>query len=360
MIKLKFNIVLIAPLDWGLGHVTRCIPVIKLLHNAGCKIIVACNIKQQQLLQNEFKSLHFLQLEGYNITYANSRFLMPFKILSQLPSIQKSIKNEQEWLQKVIIEYQVDLVISDNRFGLYTSKVPCIFITHQLTIKAPFSFLERWLQAINYSYINRYNACWLPDCADEPNIAGLLSHPKKMPLVPVDYIGPLSRINKENLPIKYNYCIVLSGPEPQRTALEKLVLKNIHQLDGNTLLIRGKPNLNEEITSKATVTIKNHLPAAAMQAAFNQSEYIISRSGYSTIMELLVLQKKSILIPTPGQTEQEYLGKKLMDQHWAFTIFQPHFNLLKAVDEAKFFNYQLPIFTNNDLEHNIITALEKL
>ncbi len=361
-IQPKFNIttVLIAPLDWGLGHATRCIPIIKALQNVKCNVIIACNNQQKKLLEQEFADIVFLFLEGYNITYATNPKLLPLSILRQLPKIKKAITREKLWLDEAIDKHGINLVISDNRYGLYSNKVPCVFITHQLTIKAPFLFIEKWLQQINYRFINRFTACWVPDFSGDNSIAGILSHPKKMPKIPVDYIGLLARFEAtKTLEIKYDFCIVLSGPEPQRTILERLILKDCHLIKAKILLVRGKPLSEESLPAFSNIEIKNHLAGNELQQAIQQSDYIISRSGYTTVMELLSLQKKSILIPTPGQTEQEYLGKKLMAQSWCYTISQKEFSLQKAIGEAEKFNYQLPQLEADSLQKFIDQFLEK-
>ena len=153
----NFNMpkILIAPLDWGLGHTTRCIPIIKALLANSCRVVVSCNTEQQNLLLQEFNNVEFLFLEGYNIKYASNPKLLPISIIGQLPTINKAIRYEHQWLDKIIENNNIDLVISDNRYGLYSNKIPCIFITHQLTIKASFLFIERWLQKINYQFINQ-------------------------------------------------------------------------------------------------------------------------------------------------------------------------------------------------------------
>ncbi len=359
----NFNIqkVLIAPLDWGLGHATRCIPIIKVLIASSFEVVIATEGKQFILLQNEFPDLKFLPLKGYGIVYSKYKKLLPLKILLQLPKMLSAMKYEHNWLDKIIDENQIDLVISDNRYGLYSKKVPCIFMTHQLTIKAPYNWLEKMMQASNYKYINRFTACWVPDVEEEQNIAGILSHPSSKPLVPLNYIGLLSRFNKQ--PVvgkKYDCCILLSGPEPQRSVLEENILKDIDKVDRKVLLVRGKPGAKERLSVPSNVEISNHLAGNDMQQAIMQSEYIISRSGYTTVMELLHLQKKSILIPTPGQTEQEYLGKRLMDQGWCYAVDQNGFDFMQALESAKGFNYIFPSFESNPLQTLIPQLIEKL
>lgn len=356
----KFNIqtVLISPLDWGLGHATRCIPIIKALVENGFEVLIATDGLQQLLLQEEFPDLKFLLLKGYRVTYSKNRWLFAFKLFVQIPKILLAIKNENKWLNKIVDSRHIDIVISDNRYGLHHKKIKSIFITHQLTIKAPFLLLENWLQKINYYFLNQFNSCWVPDIKGEINAAGILSHPILLPKIPVHYIGLLSRFEKmDPVQKKYDYCIVLSGPEPQRTLFENIILKDINKLEGKILLVRGKPGSDTLLKLNDNIEIANHLSGRLLQQAFLQSETIICRSGYSTIMEILSLQKKSILVPTPGQTEQEYLADILMQQQICFSVQQQVFDLLTVIKEASSFSYtskSYPVFTKIQLEQSLL------
>lgn len=348
-----------APLDWGLGHATRCIPIVRALLQNNIQVILAAEGAQAALLKQEFPQLTCLPLTGYRVRYSRSRWLLPLKLLIQLPRLLATIRSEHDWLDVVIDQYQIDLVIADNRYGLNTKKIPCVFITHQLTIKAPSAWLEKRLQKINYRYINRFTACWVPDAAGKENAAGLLSHPANMPKTKVSYIGLLARFQKQPSATQFEYCILLSGPEPQRTLLENKILSGLSQVEGRILLVRGKPGSDEILKVPPHVTVKNHLPGNELGLALMQSEYIVSRSGYTTIMELLSLQKKAILIPTPGQTEQEYLAETLQQKQLSFTITQQQFNCQVHLEKAKQFGYisvELPLFMPVD----IITLLNSI
>lgn len=342
----RFNIqrVLVAPLDWGLGHATRCIPVIRGLIDAGCEVLVASEGAQRELLQQEFPAIRHLDLKGYRVRYSRYPVLLPLNLLVQIPRLLCRIGHEQKWLQRIIETENIQLVISDNRYGLYTSICPCIFITHQLRIRAPFRWLENLLQKINYRYINRYTACWVPDMAGEVGLAGELSHPQRLPAVPVHYIGLPTRFRRATAEKKYDHCVLVSGPEPQRTLFEKKVLAGLQQLPGRTLLVRGKPGSNEQLAAPEGVDIVNHLSTTDLQQALQQSELVIARSGYTTVMELMTLQKKAILVPTPGQTEQEYLATYLADKNLALSVKQSTLDLSLAIKARKNFPYQtLPV-----------------
>lgn len=346
----KFNIstVLIAPLDWGLGHTTRCIPIIKTLRESKYDVIVAVNSKQKVLLQKEFSDLRYENLFGYNVSYGNNKFVFLLKIIAQIPKILWCIHKEKKWLEDYIEKNKIDFIISDNRYGFYSKNITSIFITHQLTIKAGNSILERILQNINYNFINKFKVCWIPDFAHKNNIAGLLSHPKKLPKIPVKYIGILSRFKKENiLGSQYDLCILLSGPEPQRTMLEQKLLLQLNNVENKKILfIRGLPN-DESIMEHRNCIIKNHLTGNVLERAILASDIVLARSGYTTIMELVTMNKKMILVPTPMQTEQEYLANYLASKQYCISYTQKTINLSEALSKANEFT---PKFTDSQFE----------
>lgn len=298
--------VLVAPLDWGLGHATRSIRVISALRNAGTDVIIAADGPAALLLKKEFPELPILLLEGYHIRYGKGRGLV-FRLLFQYFRVKKVIRRENNWLQKIIHEKEIDGVISDNRFGLNSPKVPCVFITHQLYIETGYKWLSRQAQKINYSYINRFHECWVPDEAEKKNYAGILSHPTKSPSVPVHYAGLLSRFQARKEETAFKYLFLLSGPEPQRSMLEEKIIKLISGKK-NMAIVRGLPEGSREKIDLPGIQSWEHLPAKILNEVICSSEIVICRSGYSTIMDLVALQKQAILIPTPGQKEQEYLA----------------------------------------------------
>ncbi len=355
--------ILVAPLDWGLGHATRCIPIIRELMEQGAEVWLAGEGQQEILLKTEFPTLSFLELPGYRVRYAATAWGLLKNMLFQTPKILKRIKEEKKWLLSKIAEHKFDAVVSDNRYGLHHVKVPCIFITHQLKIKSPLGkWPEKILQKRNYNYINRFTACWVPDMASQKNLAGELSHPEKKPTIPVQYIGSLSRLKTTGtIETKNQLLVVLSGPEPQRTLLENKIIALIGHYNHSAVIVRGLPGAATLIPSTNMIKFYNHLPSAELNKEMEAAEYIISRSGYSTVMDIAALQKKSILIPTPGQTEQEYLGKYLMENKMAFTVEQDKFSLEESLSSAKNFNYtSFPANTNDDLQKTIHHFLSQL
>jgi UDP-N-acetylglucosamine transferase subunit ALG13 len=299
------------------------------------------------LLKQEFPGITTLPLKGYNITYTKYKRWLPLKILWQVPKILQSVNRENKWLKKKIKELNIEMVISDNRYGLYTEEIPCVFMTHQLLIKAPFKWLENLIQRINYNYINNYTECWVPDVEGERNMAGLLSHPFIKPSIPIKYVGALCRFKSETTgKTKYDYLFIISGPEPQRTLFERKIFELLTHLKGTAIVIRGRPGENKIPVAAPGCTVKNHVTTSELQSLLNQSEFVISRCGYTTVMEMLSLQKKAILIPTPGQTEQEYLATHLMRQHWCYSCKQKD-DLLEHIENARKFQFQFPLIEAN-------------
>jgi UDP-N-acetylglucosamine transferase subunit ALG13 len=342
--------ILVAPLDWGLGHATRCIPIIRELLAQGCDVWLAGEGAQEHLLKTEFPQLPFLNLPGYRIFYSKTKKGLLWKMIQQVPKMRRAILYEHEWLKRVVKENRFDAVISDNRYGLYHPGITCIFITHQLNIKSSAGrWSEKILQNRNYKYINRFTKCWVPDAEGENNLGGRLSHPEKKPAVPVQYIGLLSRFEKGESPHVTaaeekpgHLLIILSGPEPQRSILENKMLREISHYYGTATMVRGLPGSSSLVPSTNMLQFYNHLPADELHKELLQAEYVISRCGYSTVMDLVTLQKKSILIPTPGQSEQEYLSKTLFQKQFAFCISQKEFSLSDALAKAKQFDYHFP------------------
>ena len=339
MTSLAGKKLLVAPLDWGLGHATRCVPIIRDLLNNDCEVWLAGEGVQENLLREEFSSLPFLPLKGYRIRYSKKG--LTGKLILQIPSILRSIKEENNWLKEQVAKQGFDAVISDNRYGLYHEKVFSVFITHQLRIKSSLGKLsEDLLQKWNYKLISKFNECWVPDGEGGNNLAGELSHPGKLPSIPVKYIGPLSRFKKMAIEeVKDHLLIILSGPEPQRTILENKIVDEIINYPGTATIVRGLPGEKNILPSTNTIHFYNHLNADKLNNEMMKAGFVIGRSGYSTVMDITSLQKKSILIPTPGQTEQEYLAKHLMKKCFAVSTDQKIFSLLIMMEEARRFDY---------------------
>lgn len=356
--------ILVVPLDWGLGHATRCIPVIYGLLNQGADVWLAGEGAQENLLKTEFPGLPFLTLKGYRVKYSHSGPGLLFRLMLQTPRLLKAIREENRWLKEMVKKHSFDAVISDNRFGLYHSSIPSVFITHQLNIKSPLGkWSESLLQKRNYSFINRFTECWVPDGNNDKSFAGELSHPLKVPQIPIHYIGILSRLDPgTEVNVKKNHLFIsLSGPEPQRTLLENKIIRDIAHYPYTATIVRGLPGNAKLIPSTNDIRFYNHLPAEEFNKEMAEAEWMICRSGYSTVMDIIRLGKKSIFIPTPGQPEQEYLAHYLQSRKIAPSINQKEFRLNKALEEMNGFDYRLgEVHADTALSQPIISLIKKL
>jgi UDP-N-acetylglucosamine transferase subunit ALG13 len=328
--------VLVAPLDWGLGHATRCVPIIKELIDQGCTVIIAAAAAQKLILQEEFPELSFVEMPGFRVKYGKNRAFTLLKIIFAIPKILIGIKRESQWLRRFAGQEGLDLVISDNRYGLGGAGVFSVFITHQLAIRTSFGFLaDALLQRMNYGFIRRFSVCWVPDVSGTDNLAGKLSHPSRMPpRVAVRYIGWLSRLRPEAGREEYDLLVLLSGPEPQRTLLEAMVLGQLTADMGRVVMVRGLPKGGEQLKAPDGVTVFDYLSAQELGDIICRSKVVLARSGYSTVMDLVRLRRRAVYIPTPGQPEQEYLAVHLEQQGLGLRIRQQGFSLPAALQVA--------------------------
>jgi uncharacterized protein (TIGR00661 family) len=328
--------ILYTVLDWGLGHATRSIPVIQQLLDKGIRVSLAGEGDSLFLLKSVFPDCNFYPLKGLQVSYP-AKGSMLLSMLTKVPFFLYTIHKEHQQTISLINLIQPDAIISDSRFGGWSKKIPSIIISHQLWIKAPkgLEFLEPIIYMMNRSYLKRFKYLWTPDVAGEKNITGDLAHHQKPinELKPV-YIGHLSRfsiLKSADIHERYEMVIVISGPEPQRSLFENECLKQSLQTNLKTLIIKGKPQENEIIRDR-NVTIVSHLPASQMKAYMEQANFIVSRSGHSTLMDLSVLGRSALCIPTPGQTEQEYLGELLSRRGQIVSQKQSDFNLQKGLE----------------------------
>ncbi len=288
------------------------IPVVKALLVAGCRVTLAANGPQKHLLGEAFPGLECLSPPDYQVKYRKNRAATIASLVLAIPRLQSVIGQETAWLAKTLEQRQFDLIISDNRYGFYHTTVPSVFITHQLRPRTAFgSRVDGMLQRRLYAYIDRFTECWVPDFAAAPGLAGALSHPALLPRLPVRYLGRLSRLGALPPPSdELDTLAILSGPEPQRTILENSLLQYWQQHPGKKrMLVRGLPGQAARQDGPPGVVICNHLPAAALQQQIANAGTLVCRSGYSSLMDLLPYNKRLVMVPTPGQTEQEYLAQ---------------------------------------------------
>jgi UDP:flavonoid glycosyltransferase YjiC (YdhE family) len=331
-ISMAKQTILFAPLDWGLGHATRCIPLIKKALKAGHRVIIAADRGPLALLKAEFPSLEFILFPGYEISYPKDGNMV-LSIAWQLPKLAWKVLKEYLQIKSIVRKNKIDWVISDNRYGLFGHAAESTFITHQLYIKT--GFWEVFFNRINHWYIRQFGSCWVPDYEGLPNLGGALSHPNPLP-AKCRYIGPLSRFEKkETEKGEVDLLVIFSGPEPQRSLFEKIVIAQLKDFEGKVVLVRGLPLAQGGLQLNPNQTAYNHLPDAELNEWLIQAKLVLSRPGYSTVMDLSKLGKKAVFVPTPGQTEQEYLAERMKDQMISPFHSQPDFNLKALLVEAQ-------------------------
>ena len=329
--KEKKNI-LICPLEWGLGHAARMIPLAEKLRGLNYNIIFGAGEKHLAFLRRELPDLTYINFPGFRPVY--SRFLPQYIVLLlEIPVLIYHIISEHLRLKKIITEHAIDIVISDNRFGLWNKKIKTVYITHQPLIPFPrfLSFLEFTGVYIHRRVIRKFTFCFIPDLPGDLNLTGRLSHGVKLPRN-ARFTGILSRFcglpaaNDSPSPKPGNITVILSGPEPQRSILEKKLTGILKKKDQSAVILGGRPDRQTGVINTGNIIRYDHLQRQAMKDLISGSGTIISRAGYTTIMELVSLGRSALLIPTPGQTEQEYLARYLTAKGWFSSIPQKKLN----------------------------------
>lgn len=322
--------IIVAVLNWGLGHASRCIPIINNLLAQNFTPILASDGKALLFLQQEFPDLESIVLPSYEIKYGK---FIKLSLFLQSSRIYRAVQKERQILSNYIISNkEIVGVISDNRFGCYSKKVTSVYMTHQINVLS--GITTSLTSKIHQNSIKEFDECWVPDTEDN-YLSGKLSLLKKKK-DNVKYIGFLSRFKKEELPKTIDYLIILSGPEPNRTQLEKKLVKEFSGKE-NVVFVLGTIENQQKKWLHKGITFYNYLLQTKLQDLLNSSRIVVCRSGYSTILDLAVLQKKAFFIPTNNQSEQEYLAKYLKVKRIAPFCKEADFSF-KKIEEVK--NYR--------------------
>lgn len=320
------NHILVSPLDWGLGHATRCIPLINYFLECGKNVSIAGNGPSLELLKLEYPQLTFFEIPGFQVAYPRNKHLFIVKLAFQSPRIFSIIKRENRAILNILDQQNIDLIVSDNRYGCRSTNCRSVFLGHQLNLALPKSL--NWVSALNKKLIRKFDECWVPDFEGIENLSGTLSHGNNG--IKLNYLGPLSRFEKstQKPKFKYKFLALLSGPQPQKSIFKNLLENQFYSRDFQVAFALGNPG-NLEFWSEKNISYYGHLKGRELNDLILESEYIICRSGYSSIMDLQKLNKPAFIIPTPGQTEQEYLGNYL-DGRFGF----------KKIDQNKLEHFQ--------------------
>ncbi|MGM0532696.1 MAG: glycosyltransferase [Bacteroidota bacterium] len=308
--------VLFCPLDWGLGHIARDLPLIRWFHEQGHRVVVAASPKIESWLQKEFPGIETTRFDGPEIRYSRHKHLL-IKLTLQLPKLMQWPGKEKKRTEELVNKFNPGLIVSDNRYGARHPDVFSVIITHQLMIKMP--GLLKWTEWPVHNLIrfllNKFDEVWVPDFPKKHSLAGDLVHKYPLP-AHAKLIGPLSRFHNPKEPTTIDkdtplsgILAIISGPEPQRSLLERELRKNAPRLNEKTTLITGIPAKKTGRETKSNnLDVYSHLSTDALQKSIKSNRIIIARAGYSTIMDMYYLGRQIWLVPTPGQTEQLYLA----------------------------------------------------
>lgn len=347
--------VLVAPLDWGLGHATRCVPVVREFLNQGAEVELAVTRSNAALLRSFFPEIKQRLSPSYNIVYPKHGYNMGLWLIKNSAHLKKIVTFEHRYAEQMVERHHYDMLLSDNRFGFYSRQAQSVYMTHQCRIAFPpmFSAFEPIGMLWHASVMRHFNEVWIPDLPEPPGYAGALSHVSKCP-VPVRYVGALSRFNNsaplQSNGIKYKFAAVVSGVEPARSRFENVLRKTLSEIPGHHVVVVGKPASGLRSWNEGNLEFHTHLPDDRFIEAIQSAEWVISRGGYSTVMDMAVLGARCIFVPTPGQYEQIVLGRDLSRMDYAVSVDESKLSaetLLAAISEKN--GVALPKPKSNDL-----------
>jgi uncharacterized protein (TIGR00661 family) len=330
--------IFISPLSWGLGHAGRVTPIIRELLNHGHEVTIATSGGSLEMLKKEFPDCHFIFFQDYPAPYSSTKYFLP-KFALSLPILSKALADEKKIADSLLSNNKYDMVISDSRPGVYSDKIPSLFISHQLRFSLPnyMEPLETFSLYINEYFHKRFERIIIPDNnPDTVCLSGkLCQSTRRTTNEKAYYAGILCSSHKMDVPEDIDFLISISGPEPQRTKLEEILLLQVQRLPGKKVVLLGRPQDNFEKNLDMDTTVKSYVSNEEKNLLMNRAKFIISRSGYTTMMEIAELDKKHALFtPTPGQTEQEYLSEYYEKQRWFPSKSQYELDLLKDVEMA--------------------------
>lgn len=350
--------------SWGLGHATRSLPLIRKLIDEGDEVTIVSTGRSLNLLKLELKDrASYIDLEDYPLPYTEKSKVFLLKFCLYSPKLIRSMIDEHKRFLKILDKKKFDIIISDNRYGFFHRNIPSFFITHQLRIIAPgrIKMIENSFERFNVHFHKYFKRFMVPDYEDN-GISGELAHNlKRIKSDKVVYFGIMSDFKKMDIKEDVDFLFSVSGPEPQRTVLENLITQNINNIQGKIVLSLGRKS-DSDVEKKRdelneNILLYDFLPREKRELIMNRSKLIVSRSGYSTLMDIYALGKNAMFIPTPQQTEQEYLAKLHEGRGNFLYVNQDDIDLSKDLERAR--DYKGPD-KRYDLEKNIERFLEAI
>jgi uncharacterized protein (TIGR00661 family) len=333
--------ILFAVSSWGLGHATRDLVLIQALLQQGHQVTVISTGRALTLLQRELgDQCEFIDWPDGPKPLAASETLAYAKFTLALPLLLRSILVEHQTLQELLATRKFDRIVSDFRYGIYSSKVPTYLISHGLRLIAPNRnpTIELAFELFNARWFEPMRRILVPDF-ETPSLAGDLCHNLRFfDADKLEYIGILSSICQRDVEQDISYFISVSGPEPQRSIFERMVLRQAASLPGRVVVALGRPEEDTKPRIVGSVEVYNYLDRRRQEEMMNRAQVVVTRSGYTTLMELTELQKRALLVPTPGQTEQTYLARYHRSLGTYFSVDQSKLNLLRDTGRAAAFS----------------------
>jgi len=326
--------------SFGLGHATRSLPIIRKLVAEGHEVTVVSTGRSLKVINEELgEAVQLVDIPDYHIPYSNNPLVFHLRVWTYAPRFGWDIHREHGRFGKLLAVEGFDRIISDNRYGLYDVNVPSYFIGHQLRIldAKRRKFIENGTERFTRFFQKKFRAFMVPDYEDD-DISGVLSHDLNLvDMSRVHYVGALSDFKKRRFEQDLDLLISISGPEPQRTFFEEKVMAALPELDGKINVTLGKSEA-KDIETRDGIEIFTYLNKEEREQQMNRARMVVSRSGYTTLMDLAVLGKKALFVPTPGQTEQEYLSEYHNKKETWFSVDQDELDLVKHIEEARKFS----------------------
>jgi len=331
--------ILISPLAWGLGHATRDIPIINVLLEEGHHLGVVATGAAYTLLEKEYPDFDFYNVTDYPSPYTTEGFSVA-RVVALYPVMFRNILRETRLVRKIVRREKYDLVISDNRFGIHDNRVPSLFISHQIRYSVPgyIDWAERTSEWFNARYHSKFDRVIIPDNPpDVLSLSGKLGKAsQRITKRKAYYAGILSSIKKLDVPEDIDYLVSVSGPQEQKEKFRDVVIRQITELPGRKVVLLGDPGGDVDEKLDEDTRIMSHASREEMTRLMNRASFIITRSGYTTVMELAELGgKKALFVPTPGQTEQEYLSDYYEKRGWFYSVTQKELDLVRDVELAR-------------------------
>lgn len=303
--------VLLAVLDWGLGHATRCVPVVHALSEKGAEVVLAGSGRSLDYLKGRFPEVEAFEIPDREVRY-NPRGAAA--AIWRRAFAQPILNDRQrKFLSEEARYRRVTHIISDNVYGAYSPVLPSVLITHQLGPKAP--AMQGMAHRILARWMNRFDAVWIPDEEGDDSLSGDLAFNRHYE-GEVEWIGRLSRFGRGREALcNISATALLSGPEPQRSIFEERVVEVFRDIPGRKVVIRGRTDLPKPDWGE-DIECMDFADGVDLRNVLRRSSVVLSRSGFSTLCDLMALGCRACVVPTPGQSEQEYLADRVRAKKW--------------------------------------------